>query len=72
MKIGQVHKLIEDVKIGEIFHYDNRIWIKTNSSHDEAGFQCVVLHSGNLLYIDNKTKVTKVNAKLLVYTPIPK
>ena len=71
MKIEQVHRLIEDVEIGEIFQYNNHVWIKTNSSHNKAGFQCVELKNGNLMYIENGAKITEVNAKLLVITPIP-
>lgn len=72
MKIEQVHRLIDDVEIGEVFQYDDKIWIKTNSSHATAGFECVDLKRGGLMYIDNKTKVTEVKARLLVLTPLPK
>lgn len=72
MKIKQVYKLIDEVEIGDIFSYDGEIWIKSNSSHEKAGFQCVSLHRGNLMYVGKKTKVTEVEAELLVITPVPK
>lgn len=72
MKIKQVYKLIDEVEIGDIFYYDGEVWIKSNSSHEKAGFQCVSLHRGNLTYLDRKTRVTEVKAELLVITPVPK
>lgn len=72
MKIKQVYKLIDEVEIGDVFHYDGEVWIKSNSSHEKAGFQCVSLQRGHLMYFDKKTKVTEVKAELLVITPVPK
>lgn len=69
MKIKQIFKLIDDVQIGEIFQFEDEIWIKTNVSHNTAGFQCVELSSGNLSYISKKTPVTEVRAELQVFTP---
>lgn len=71
MHIKQVYKTIDEVDIGDIFQHNGDIWIKSNSSHQTAGFQCVELHRGNLTYIDKKTKVTEVRAELLVFTPVP-
>ena len=72
MKIKQVYKLIDEVEIGDIFYHDSDIWIKTNASHNNAGYQCVQLNFGNLMYVKKGTKVTEVKAELLVITPIPK
>lgn len=72
MKIKQVYKLIEDVEAGEIFQFEDDIYIKSNSSHPKAGFQCVSLKWGNLMYVDKGTKVTEVVAELRVISPVPK
>ena len=69
MKVKQIFKLIDDVDIGSVFQYEDAIWIKTNVSHNEAGYQCVELRAGNLSYIKKKTNVTDVNAELQVFTP---
>jgi len=69
MKVKQIFKSIDDVEIGEVFQYEGDIWVKSNSSQTSAGFQCVELGHGNLLYIDRNTKVTEVNATLQVFTP---
>lgn len=68
MKINKVSMLVEEISIGGIFRYEDKIWIKTNSSHDKAGYQCVEMHYGNLSYIDKGTKVIKVDAELQVLT----
>jgi len=69
MEIKQIFKLVDDVEIGDIFQYDGDIWIKTNSSHKEAGYQCVDLKLGSLMWLNYGTEVTKVEAELQVFTP---
>ena len=71
MIVKQIGKRIEDISIGEVFQHEGQIWIKTNSSHKEAGYECVDLRRGNIAYIDNGTKVTDVKAELRVFTAVP-
>ena len=68
MRVNIVYKEIDDVKTGHIFKLNNDIWIKTNASHDKAGYQCVELERGNLSYIDKGTKVLEVDAEVRVFT----
>jgi len=68
MKVNIVHKLIEDIPIGSAFKHEDEIWIKTNASHKEAGFECVELQRGHLSYIEKGTKVMQVEAEIRIFT----
>jgi len=68
MNIETMSKLIQDIAIAEVFRYDDDIWIKTNASHNDAGFQCVDLRVGSLVYLKQGTKVTQVQACVYLYT----
>lgn len=68
MKIDIVHMKIDDVKVGSIFKYEAAIWIKTNASHEQSGYECVGLERGNLSFLDKGTQVLEVVAELRVFT----
>lgn len=63
----QTIKTIEDVQIGQAFEWDRIIWIKTNASHDNAGFQCVELSRGNLIYLKKGTHIVMVRAEVHLF-----
>ena len=67
MKVNRVTQLIEDLEIGEAFKYEDDMWIKTNASHEKAGYQCVELYFGNLSYLKKGTKVARVDAEIRVF-----
>jgi hypothetical protein len=64
MKIKSTNTTVDEIENGDVFQYDRHYWIKTDSSNEESGFQCVELSHGTLKYIAKGTKVSEVNAEL--------